>query len=135
MRQLNLYLIQLLLINWTASFAQHGVSKDTSRCYGLTELRKIAKTAVDLNTCDTLLSNSKKMLANRDTLIKEKDYTITQYSLTVGIKDQIIKNREDTLAVRDKKIKKLHNQKKAILVGWAATAILEAALIIYFMIH
>lgn len=75
------------------------------------------------------------MLANRDTLIKEKDYTITQYSLTVGIKDQIIKNREDTLAVRDKKIKKLHNQKKAILVGWAATAILEAALIIYFMIH
>ncbi len=75
------------------------------------------------------------MLANRDTLIKEKDYTITQYSLTVGIKDQIIKNREDTIAVRNKTIKKLNRHKKAILIGWAGTAILEAALIIYFMIR
>jgi uncharacterized protein (DUF3084 family) len=135
MRQLNLYLIQLLLLSWTASFAQLGVSKDTSRTYGITELRKIAKTAVDLNTCDTLFATSKKMLANRDTLLKEKDYTITQYSLTVGLKNQQIKNREDTLAVRDRKIRKLNNQKKAILVGWAATAILEAALIIYLIIH
>lgn len=98
-------------------------------------MRKIAKTAVDLNTCDTLFATSKKMLANRDTLLKEKDYTITQYSLTVGLKNQQIKNREDTLAVRDRKIRKLNNQKKAILVGWAATAILEAALIIYLIIH
>jgi len=135
MRQLNLYLIQLLLLSWTASFAQLGVSKDTSRTYGITELRKIAKTAVDLNTCDTLFATSKKMLANRDTLLKEKDYTITQYSLTAGLKNQQIKNREDTLAVRDRKIRKLNNQKKAILVGWAATAILEAALIIYLIIH
>jgi len=135
MRQLNLYLIQLLLLSWTASFAQLGVSKDTSRTYGITELRKIAKTAVDLNTCDTLFATSKKMLANRDTLLKEKDYTITQYSLSVGLKNQQIKNREDTLAVRDRKIRKLNNQKKAILVGWAATAILEAALIIYLIIH
>lgn len=124
MKQLNLYLIVLLLANWTALSAQPGVSKDTSRCYNLTELRKIAKTAVDLHTCDTLLANSKKMLANRDTLIKEKDYTITQYSLTVGLKDQMIKNREDTLAVRDKRIKKLTNQKKGILIGWSATAII-----------
>ena len=135
MRQLNLYLIQLLLLSWTASFAQLGVSKDTSRTYGITELRKIAKTAVDLNTCDTLFATSKKMLANRDTLLKEKDYTITQYSLSVGLKNQQIKNREDTLAVRDRKIRKLNNQKKAILVGWAATAILEAALIIYLIIN
>jgi len=134
MRQLNLYLIQLLLINWTASFAQLGVSKDTSRCYGLTELRKIAKTAVDLHTCDTLLANSKNMLANRDTLIKEKDYTIAQYSLTVGLKDQQIKNREDSLAVKERRISKLNDQKKWIKVGWISTAILEAALIIYFMI-
>lgn len=135
MRQLNLYLIQLLLISWTVSSAQLGVSKDTSRTYGITELRKIAKTAVDLNTCDTLLSNSKKMLANRDTLLKEKDYTITQYSLTVGIKDQFIKNREDTIAVRNKRIHKLNNQKKGILIGWVASAVLEAALFIYLIIH
>ncbi len=134
MKKQSLYLILLLQISWTQQFAQSGV-KDTSRCYGITQLRLIAKTAVDLNTCDTLLSTSKKIIANRDTMIKEKDYTITQYSLTVGIKDQIIKNREDTIAVRNKTIKKLNRHKKAILIGWAGTAILEAALIIYFMIR
>ena len=90
---------------------------------------------MDLNTCDTLLSTSKKIIANRDTMIKEKDYTITQYSLTVGLKNQQIKNREDSLAVKEKTIRKLNDQKKWIKVGWAATAILEAALIIYFMIQ
>ncbi len=134
MKKQSLYLILLLQISWTQQFAQSGV-KDTSRCYGITQLRLIAKTAVDLNTCDTLLSTSKKIIANRDTMIKEKDYTITQYSHTVGIKDQIIKNREDTIAVRNKTIKKLNRHKKAILIGWAGTAILEAALIIYFMIR
>lgn len=89
---------------------------------------------MDLNTCDTLLSTSKKIIANRDTMIKEKDYTITQYSLTVGLKNQQIKNREDSLTVKEKKIHKLNNQKKWIKAGWAATAIVEAALIIYFMI-
>lgn len=125
----------LLLVNWTVLSAQPGVLKDTSRCYGLTELRKIAKTAIDLNTCDTLLLTSKKMLANRDTLIKEKDYTITQYSLTVGIKDQMIKNREDTIAVKNTRIKKLTNQKKAILVGWSATAIILTITTILALIH
>jgi uncharacterized protein (DUF3084 family) len=74
------------------------------------------------------------MLANRDTMLKEKDYTITQYSLTVGLKNQQIKNREDSLAVKEKTIRKLNNHKKWLKVGWAATAIVEAALIIYFMI-
>ena len=75
------------------------------------------------------------MLANRDTLIKEKDYTITQYSLTVGIKDQMIKNREDTIAVKNQKIKNLTNQKKAIIVGWSATAIVLTITTILALLH
>lgn len=133
MKKQSLYLILLVLISWTQLSSQSGV-KDTTRCYGITQLKLIAKTAVDLNTCDTLLSTSKKIIANRDTMIKEKDYTITQYSLTVGLKNQQIKNREDSLTVKEKKIHKLNNQKKWIKAGWAATAIVEAALIIYFMI-
>lgn len=135
MKQQSLYLTLLLLLSWTVSYAQHGASRDTSRCYGITELKKTAKTAVDLHTCDTLLLTSKKMLANRDTLIKEKDYTITQYSLTIGIKDQMIKNREDTIAVKNQKIKKLTNQKKAIIVGWSATAIALTITTILALLH
>lgn len=74
------------------------------------------------------------MLANRDTIIGEMKYAITQYSLTVDIKNKQIKAREDSLAVKEKRIKKLNNQKKLIKIGWLSTAILEAALIIYFMI-
>jgi len=134
MKKQSLYLILLVLISWTRLSSQSGV-KDTTRCYGITQLKLIAKTAVDLNTCDTLLSTSKKIIANRDTMLKEKDYTITQYSLTVGLKNQQIKNREDSLAVKEKTIRKLNNHKKWLKAGWAATAIVEAALIIYFMIR
>jgi len=135
MRQQNLYLIVLVLLSWTHLSGQSGTSRDTSRTYGLTELRHIAETAVNFRTCDTLLSTSKKIIANRDTMIKEKDYTISQYSLTIGIKDEFIKNREDSIAKQIKTIKKLNNKIKLIKIGWLSTAIAEAALILYFIIH
>lgn len=93
--------LKLLLLSWTVSYAQLGLSTtDTIRCYNVTELRKIAKTATNLELCDSLLTVSKKRLDVQSTIIAEKNKQLDFCNKTVSFNIERIK-------VRDREIDKL----------------------------
>ena len=79
----------------TQLYAQDGKQgQDTIRCYGITELRYIANTVVELHACDTLLSISKAKLANRDSFIVEKNIEIISLGKQLTQKDNIITSKD-----------------------------------------
>jgi len=119
----------------TQLYAQIGVSKDTIRCYGITELRLIARTAVDLNTCDTLLSIAKSKITNRQALIEEQRVEISKFTSLNQVKDEVIVVRDNTIKDQKKEIKKLSRRLLWAKIGWVATAVAEAGLIIYVLFH
>lgn len=136
MKQLSLYMVMLLLLNWTVSFAQTGKSKqDTIRCYGITELRHIASTIIQGRTCDTLLSNTKAMLSNRDSLIKEKDLEISKQSIQLLLKDKILEVKEQHILELNKALERSERHKKLLTIGWGSTSVVLTGFLIYFAVR
>ena len=124
-----------LLMSWTASFAQTGkLTSDTIRCYGLTELRHIAATIVHGRTCDTLLANSKSMLANRDSLIKEKDIELSKLSSQLLLKDNIIGLKEQEITDLNNSLITANKHKKLLAIGWGSTSFVLTGFLIYFAV-
>lgn len=134
MKRQSLYLILLLQLSWIASSGQSGITKDTSWCYGITEMKQIAKTAIDLNTCDTLLSNTKTKLSNREAMVKEQAVEISTQKNLINVKNQIIEVRDNTIKDKDHELKKLARKLLWAKIGWAATTIGIAALILLITI-
>lgn len=113
----------LLLINWTVSFAQSGrPGQDTVKCYGFTELRYIAASLIELDACDTLLSTTKKMVANRDSMIVEKDVEISGLSGQLLLKEKIIADKDKDINDLNLKLDNANNANKWLKIGWGATA-------------
>ena len=124
MKKSRLFILLLLLISWTASYAQTGKpSSDTIKCYGLTELQHIAASLVSGRGCDTLLSNANVKLANRDSLITEKNYEITRDTISLRLKDGIIAIRDTTITGLKGDVTKLKRQKKWLKFGWASSIV------------
>lgn len=129
-------MVMLLLISWTVSYAQTGKSTpDTVRCFGITELRHIAGTIVEARACDTLLANSKKMLANRDSMIVEKDLELSKQSGQLLLKDKIIEVKDQEIVDLNKDLKKANTHKKLLTIGWGSTSIVLTSFLIYFAIR
>lgn len=117
-------ILLLLLISWTASYAQTGKpNTDTIRCYGITELQHIAASLVSGRACDTLLSNANAKLANRDSLIKEKNFEITSDTIALRLKDKVIAVRDTSISNLNDDITKLKRQKKWLKFGWASSIV------------
>jgi len=119
----------------TASYAQTGKPQpDTIKCYGITELRYIAATIVEARACDTLLANSKNMLANRDSMIVEKDFEISKQSGQLLLKDKIIEIKEQEISNLNKQLLRANRHKKLLSIGWGSTSIVLTGFLIYFAI-
>lgn len=135
MKRLSLSMVTLVLMIWTASYAQVQKNpKDTIRCYGLTELRDIAATLVYAKTCDTLLLNAKNMLANRDSMIKQKDFEISKQSSQLLFKDNIIGLKDEEITSLTKSLNTANKHKKLLFAGWGSTSLVLTGFIIYFAI-
>ena len=120
----------------TQSYAQAGKqSQDTIRCYGITELRYIANTVVELSTCDTLLSISKAKLANRDSFIVEKNVEITSLGKQLIQKDNIITTKDKEISDLKSDIEKLNTHKKWLKFGWAATTTIMGVLLVLIAVN
>lgn len=131
MKQLSLYMVMLLLLNWTVSYAQTGRPKqDTIRCYGITELRHIASTIIQARSCDTLLANTKSMLSNRDSLIKEKDLEISKQSIQLLLKDKINEVKEQHIMDLTLSLDKAEKHKKLLTIGWGSTTLVLTGFIV-----
>ena len=124
MKKSRLFILLLLLISWTASYAQTGKpSSDTIKCYGITELQHIAASLVSGRGCDTLLSNANAKLANRDSLIIEKNYEITRDTISLRLQKGIIAIRDTTITGLNGDVTKLKRQKKWLKFGWVSSIV------------
>ncbi len=125
----------LLLQSWIALYAQTGKQNpDTVRCYGLTELQYIAATLVEARACDTLLAESYIKLANRDTLIYEKQTEIDNLVQIIQFKDKIIILKEDEIMQLTEDLRKESRKLKWTKIGWVATTLLGSGFIIYLLL-
>lgn len=127
----SLFLVLLVLASWTASFAQSGKpAQDTVKCYGITELRLIAASMIELEACDTLLATSKLMLANRDSMIVEKDIEIFGLSNQLILKEKIISSKDSDIKDLNLKLDNATNANKWLKIGWISTGAVLALSII-----
>ena len=105
----------LILVSWTALSAQPGNQiPDTTRTYGLSELRMIALTSIRLEACDSLLKLSDKKLSMKDSLLdlsfREKNKIQEQLTSTrqiVSLKNEKIAELESSVRKKDDKINRL----------------------------
>jgi len=124
-----------MLLSLTVSFAQKPKENvDTVKCYGITELRDITACFVELEACDTLLANAKMMLANRDTMIKEKDKEIMLVNGQSLFKDKIIDVKNEEILQLTKDLNKANKHKQLLLLGWGSTNLVLTGFIIFFAI-
>jgi hypothetical protein len=124
MKKSSLFTLLLLLISWTALYAQPGKpTSDTIKCYGFTELQYISSSLVAGRECDTLLSNANNKLKNRDSLIVEKNYEITRDTISLGLKNKVIALRDTTITGLNSDVTKLKRQKKWIGFGWVSSIV------------
>jgi hypothetical protein len=111
------FTLKLLLLSLTASYAQSGISNtDTIRCYNVIELRKIAKTATNLELCDSLLSNSRKRIETQSAIIREKDKQLDFCNKTVHFNQERIKIRDREIDNLNKSLRKERVIKKILTV-------------------
>lgn len=135
MKKLNLFTPLLLLVNLTVSYAQTGKpTSDTVKSYGVTELQFIASTLVEARACDSLLINANNKLANRDTLIIEKDITIKGLKSQVQLKSQLIDAKNETIDDCNATIAKNEKQKKLLKFGWISSIVFLGGIMTYIIV-
>jgi hypothetical protein len=132
----SLFTALIVLMSWTASSAQTGKpNPDTVKCYGVKELQYIAATLVEARACDTLLSTANAKLANRDTLIKEKDYEISQLNGQLVLKDKIIEVKEQEIKEINLHLEAAERHKKWLKFGWGSTSVILGGALVYFILN
>jgi hypothetical protein len=125
----SLYIALLLFLISTASYAQViKVNLDTSRCYGITELRDIASRINDADKCEELLENSNAKIAVKDTVIALKDKELSLQSSEIVLQKSIINNQNTEIQSLTIKFDDEVKRHKFTKLGWAATGVILSAL-------
>jgi hypothetical protein len=124
----------LLLISSTLSLGQ-TLNNDTVKCYGITDLRKIATRLTEANLCDSLLILTENQLVNRDGVIVNKQQIIDIKNLQLSYKDSIIETKDKIILSKDEDIKKEKIKHGLTKLGWAVTFIVLSFSTVYFLIH
>lgn len=125
--------ILLILLSSIALFSQS--SADTSRCYGVTDLRKIALKLTEGQECDTLLKIADAQLSNRDTTIVYLNEVISGFKQESSLKESIILARETELKAVNLQLKKTKRKLVFTKAGWLLTTLSLTSTTIYFFIH
>ena len=86
---------------------------------------------VEGKTCDTLLSIAKQKLANRDTLIQEKELEISKLNREIRIKDSAITTSENTIREINLNLDTEKTKNKWFKYGWIATSVFLGGVIVY----
>jgi hypothetical protein len=104
------------------------------RCYTPYELRKISDKLIDGAECDTLLKIANATITAKDSAIVSLQKTVTQQDERHLKSEHAIDECETAKQAKQDEIDKRDRRLKWTKVGWAATAVAEAALILYFMV-
>jgi hypothetical protein len=111
------------------SAQQSKEKSDTSKCYNLAELQKLAAILTDCEACDTLLNVAYFKIKNREELIKEKQDEIYHLNNQHFLKDHIIKEKESTIESLTNDVESLTTQRTFLTIGWGSTTILLGGLL------
>lgn len=111
--------------------------KDTiKRCYTIEELQFIAASLVEGRACDTLLALEKLKLQNRDSLVTEKNFEISQKDQEISALNQIVHLKEERIKEVELHLEKVENKNKWLKIGWGSTAaILIGGFTYYLLLH
>lgn len=132
----SLYTAMLLFLISTASYAQVvKVNLDTSRCYGVTELRDIAASLQERDKCEELLENSNAKIAIKDTVIALKDKELSLQSSEIVLQKSIIKNKDTEIQSLTAKFDDEVKRHKFTKLGWATTSVVLSAVIFISLFH
>lgn len=108
-------------MSWTLSL--EAQSNDTTRCYGVTTLRKIAVTLMKGQHCDTLLKLSELQIQNRDTTIGILNTTITSLKIESSLKETIISRKQQEIDTINLQLKQTKRKLFWTRTGWFTTTI------------
>ncbi len=111
------------------SAQQSKEKSDTSKCYNLAELQKLAAILTDCEACDTLLNVAYFKIKNREELIKEKQDEIYHLNNQHFLKDQIIKVKDSTIESLTNDVESLTTQRTFLTIGWGSTTVLLGGLL------
>lgn len=132
----SLYTALLLFLTWTVSYAQVvKVNLDTSRCYGLTELRDIAASITEGDKCNESLKNSNAKIAVKDTVIALKDKELSLQSSEIVLQKSIINNQNTEIQSLTIKFDDEVKRHKFTKLGWATTSVVLSAVIFVSLFH
>jgi len=120
-------------MNWTLLLKAQ--SSDTVRCYGVTNLRKIAIILTKGQRCDTLLKLSELQLQNRDTTILLLNKSINGLKTESSIKESIISKKQTEIDIINLQLKKTKRKLWWTKVGWLTTTVSLAAGMGYIIFH
>ena len=119
-------------MSWITLSGQTGTPKDTTRCYGITELARIAAGLVNGKTCnDTLLPIAKAQLAQKDSIIKENKIQNNILSIQLSLKESIIKDKDVKIEALDLHISSLETKNKWLKFGWLGSTIAIVTTFVY----
>ena len=89
---------------------------------------------VRANECDTLIKLAELDVVKADSIIMAKDSIIIQGMIVIGSQEAIIEGKQSDIDRLLEELNKRDNQKKWLKVGWATTAVVEGALILYLIL-
>lgn len=127
------FFILLILVSWT--LLSEAQSSDTTRCYGITDLRKIAIKLTQGQACDTLLKLSELQLQNRDTTIFLLNKSITGLKTESSLKESIISIKEQEKQTIQLQLKTTKKKLILVKVEYVLTTLLLLTSTGYFIIH
>jgi len=117
------------------TLSSEAQSSDTTRCYGVTTLRKIAITLTKGQHCDTLLKLSELQIQNRDTTILLLNDNIQGYKIESSLKESIISRKQQEIDTVNLQLKKTKRNLWLTKAGWLLTTLGLSATTVYFIIH
>ncbi len=114
-----------------------GISQvsDTSRCYGVTELRKIALALTKGQHCDTMLTICDSISENQEQIILLKDRQVANLKSESSLKESIISKKEQEKQTIQLNLDRVTRKLTWTKVGWVSTTLLLLTSTGYFIIH
>lgn len=107
---------------------------DSMTCYTPSEMRVLAVRIIDYKECDTLNKFNQLIINALKDDISSQDRQLVDQENRYKSTERLAKEYQIERDAAKSELKKARRKIKWIKVGWATTAIAEAALIIYFMI-
>lgn len=117
-----------ILLSATTGRAQ--TSSDTVKCFGKSELRKIAVVIVKKQQCDSLLSITNRQLSLKMQILADADAQLILLKKEGAARESIIANKQEQIQSLTTDLKRSERKRKFTKLLWAGTSVIMGGVII-----